>query len=590
MAKFPLDFSKFKKTGGDQHHTVLESPEGHSIKIAHKALSPKMREQLHKLQSVPSAASQSMPMQRMPMQQPMADGGDVEETNMSKLLGGIRKAFNGEDAPSKPAPQSDSASITRSAPAPQSSSAPTGSKRDQALGSIRDAFKAEGGMIKEYAEGTPDVEQPAQQPASPDLSQMSQQLQNMQPPTDQAAQQAPQQPADLSQMSQQVQAMQPPQQQQPAPPKDEFTKIGENAEKNAYETSTYQLARAADAQKAADQYQDHIKNLNDDYQSFVDDVQQQHIDPNRYMANKSTLGKIGTVLSVALGGLGTINGGRNVALDMLNRSIDQDIDAQKAELGKRENLLSANMRQYGNVRDAADMSRIMAQGITLQHLQALQAQATAPMAKMQAQAMATQLQNQINTGMQQLGMRRMLQSGNTNLEGMDPAQLVPSIVPEAHQKDVLHEISQAQNAAHNGDIMMQNFDKATQENTIAGRIGRAGFAPPSILTMRALALPMIHDAEGRVNEFEQKTLNDLEPKPGDKESTIAAKKQALRAFLDQKASAPTAKSYGIDLNKFKSTGSPELRLPPQQQAMVQWARANPNNPNAQLVLKKLGVQ
>jgi hypothetical protein len=232
----------------------------------------------------------------------------------------------------------------------------------------------------------------------------------------------------------------------------------------------------------------------------------------------------------------------------------------------------------------------MAQGITLQHLQGLQAQATAPMAKMQAQAMATQLQNQINTGMQQLGMRRMLQSGNTNLEGMDPAQLVPSIVPQEHQKEVLHEISQAQNAAHNGDILMQNFDKACKENTIAGRIGHLGFTPASILAMRALALPMIHDAEGRVNEFEQKTLSDLEPKPGDSESKVAAKRQALRAFLDQKASAPTAKAFGIDLNRFKSTGSPEMRLPPQQQAMVQWARANPNNPNSAMLLKKLGVQ
>ena len=70
-----------------------------------------------------------------------------------------------------------------------------------------------------------------------------------------------------------------------------------------------------------------------------------------------------------------------------------------------------------------------------------------------------------------------------------------------------------------------------------------------------MMLPIIHDAEGRVNEFEQKTTSDLEPKPGDTAAKIQAKRQALEAFLNQKKSAPTAKGFGINLDNFGSTSS-----------------------------------
>jgi len=43
----------------------------------------------------------------------------------------------------------------------------------------------------------------------------------------------------------------------------------------------------------------------------------------------------------------------------LNRQIDRDIDAQKATLGRKESLLSANMRQFGNLHDATQMTKVM---------------------------------------------------------------------------------------------------------------------------------------------------------------------------------------------------------------------------------------
>jgi hypothetical protein len=109
--------------------------------------------------------------------------------------------------------------------------------------------------------------------------------------------------------------------------------------------------------------------------------------------------------------------------------------------------------------------------------------------------------------------------------------------------------------------------------------------------MNALELPMIHDQEGRVNEYEQKTLNDLHPLPGDSNPKVAQKRQAYESFIQNKSSAPLAKSHGIDLQNFQSTSTnPELSMTPQQRQMLAIARTNPNHPNAKLIFKKLGVQ
>src|SRR3954469_15687420 len=56
-----IDFSRFKKVSSDKVSTTLRHNQGHEIKVAHKPLSPKFKEQLD----------------RLPMY--MAEGGDTEE-------------------------------------------------------------------------------------------------------------------------------------------------------------------------------------------------------------------------------------------------------------------------------------------------------------------------------------------------------------------------------------------------------------------------------------------------------------------------------------------------------------------------------
>ena len=80
-------------------------------------------------------------------------------------------------------------------------------------------------------------------------------------------------------------------------------------------------------------------------------------------------------VAVALGAMGsTITGGKNDALDVIQSQINRDIDAQKSELGQRNNLLSFNLNRLGNLQAAEQATR-------LQQLSVVQAQLQAAAAK-----------------------------------------------------------------------------------------------------------------------------------------------------------------------------------------------------------------
>jgi hypothetical protein len=69
-----------------------------------------------------------------------------------------------------------------------------------------------------------------------------------------------------------------------------------------------------------------------------------------------------------------------------------------------------------------------------------------------------------------------------------------------------------------------------------------------------MALPMIHDKEGRVNEYEMKTLEDIMPGSGKFQGTEAQNRQAWIQFMKQKQATPIANSFGIRIPQ-NSAGS-----------------------------------
>ena len=119
-----------------------------------------------------------------------------------------------------------------------------------------------------------------------------------------------------------------------------------------------------------------------------------------------------TAIGLFLGGIGGgLTGQGNPAMDFLNKQIDRDIEAQKADLGNKKTLLEANLRQFGNLRDATDMTRIQQTEIYKSQL-AKAAMATGnPLIQARANAQINQWDLQNASLQQQMTQNQLLYGG-----------------------------------------------------------------------------------------------------------------------------------------------------------------------------------
>lgn len=538
MAKFGLDLSKFHKVGGDEKTTTLRHSDGHIMTIAHKALSPKMRNQLSALES---------PKIEKPKKPSYADGGDVESNiDYDKLL-------PQEESESRPYGTPDTAPPAAAQQAP-SLPPPT----------------------------PPGVQMPQAGTPTPDVSPLAAQAAKAEQPSDITQQDLSKENPDIMKGYQrQVQAAQ---------------MEGAATADMALQQERQLKANALTQQDLKTQFQNHYKALDDERNNFQQDILNQHIDPNRYMGSKSTISKIGTAIGLIMGGIGGgLSGGPNQAMQFLNSQIDRDIDAQKAELGKRETLLSANMRQFGNLDAATNMTRMMTSDIIKTQLQQAAAKAQSPIAKANAMRVIGQLEQQTAPMAMQLATRQMLMSGGGNGPGQlmqqDPAKFIPSVVPEKEQPAAFKEAQEAQSMASAKNNIISSFNQIAKLQTLGSRLADPIQSKNQIAAIKdPLVAGLSKATAGRFTEQDAGMLESLFPKLSDNEKTVALKRQKIDNLISEKMHFPVLSAYGLDPSKFASTAAtPESQLNPQQASFVRYAKAHPEDPKSALLLKKLGI-
>jgi hypothetical protein len=87
-----------------------------------------------------------------------------------------------------------------------------------------------------------------------------------------------------------------------------------------------------------------------------DDLANSKLDPERWWKNRNTGQKIAGTIGLILGGIGqAFGGGPNQALALIDKSIERDVDAQKVELGKKENQLSHYLQQGHSIMAARQL-------------------------------------------------------------------------------------------------------------------------------------------------------------------------------------------------------------------------------------------
>lgn len=299
-----LDMSQFKKVSEDEHNAVLRHPKGHSIKIAKEALSKKMKEQLsglplHKEEGGEiSSAEESW--QKAPQQAPQAPPPVVVINNGQQqpapapAMADMPPSIAPSQAPQQPDYFAQQATTATTTPTDRGPAA-TPKPTTQAKGDPSTA------LFDNYSRGL------------------------------------------VGGINEQIKGAE-----------KEAVAEGELGKSKA-SINALQAATSQDMlQKATDEYTAREKEIG----SLREDIKNGHISPTQYLDNMSTAGKIKTAIGLLIGGIGqSYNGRENPVAKFLDQQIDRNIDAQKADLGKKNNLLGALLAQEKNLFGATEMFR-----------------------------------------------------------------------------------------------------------------------------------------------------------------------------------------------------------------------------------------
>ena len=514
-----MDFSRFKKIASDSKSTTLKHPEGHKIVVAHHALSPAMKKQLKDLPTK------------------YADGGEVDEEGDRSPA----SMFMPEEA--------------------QAASDKKLSISDQERAAL-DAVKANEGTLPSDSMGPvqpePSVYDRVMNTLNPTFpgEQRAEALNQWQAgrAVDNAALAAPQAgpaPASLGAPTLAPQA-----------PSDPF---GMEAYGNTFmkgvgeqKAGIQQQAAAEGAQgaqqleaekgmeqylqKAQGDYQKNFQSLTNEYRAVMQDVQNQKINSNHYMESRTGLQKVMTLIGLAMGGM--------QAQGLLEKFIQGDVEAQKANLGKSENLLSANLRQFGNLHDATQMTFAMQNGIYSTKLKQAAAQAMDPLAKARALQLAGQLDAQAAPVLQQLAMKKAAMGG---LQGIsDPSQkirfgVMTGMIPQPEGEHLYKELGDAQNMVRARDNILSAFDKVGQLNTVTNRATSPLQSKSQIAAIKdPLVAALSKETAGRFTEQDAKFLDGLFPSVTDNAKTVALKRAQIERLISEKMHFPRLQAFGVN--------------------------------------------
>lgn len=308
---------------------------------------------------------------------------------------------------------------------------------------------------------------------------------------------------------------------------------------------------AAEQQLDTVRYNKRLQGLDQEQALLTQAYMNGKIDPQRMWHNADTGNKIGAAIGILLSGIGSgLTGQPNMAMGVINKMIDQDIDAQRSDLGKQHSLLEMNLQKYGRLDQAMQATRIQKLSTVQAQIAQQAAQAKGPMAKAQAQSADADI------GMQLTGMRQDLAwkqafydrqggggqkpgSSGVDLEGLRLGSQVGAIS---------HEDSAAANKEAGQYMEMTNkitnignaFDKVSALQNIDSRLmsPRESARQIEMLTNFASDLAA-RDLDGRVNPVSLAANQGLFQKLLDDPKTGALGRQTMINAIKAKYSFPT---------------------------------------------------
>ncbi len=678
-----MSFKGWKKVKSEKDHTIMRDNRGHELKIAHSALTPKMRGQLAEIQV--HSDDEETP-------QNFAEGGITKQQHKQSMVDAYNEGNGGPKVvkpnplkPAAPASNIHHISSTGSQPGPSSpkdpnegllntlrkankdredakkpkQEAPKPAKKEPQVGETYSATepqaKAHGGEIQKLAYGTPEegIQDITQEPdlipgvrtsASNPTAYNNEVQAKLDAPVafptpdsmlmaapDVVAEQASDPDAlPITPMGEEAAA---PEATAPAPgiapeetpapaPASLPTGIpsglgggnpsaGIDAEAKAQgelgkqKAAIYDKAMAAQTKAAADN--EKVQNeLLTEMNAVRADVKNGHLDPDRYMSSLSTGKRIATTIGLILGGIGggMTGKGNNLALEMLNHNIDRDLEAQKSEMGNKQNLLGMLDKQYGNLQVAQNVARAVMQDRVIAELSKAESLAMDPIAKARAQqakdAYIAQQRAALAPTAALINVQNLAKAAEADPERgqeyIDQMQYHdPKRAAEYQQRFVpglgfasstegatkIRELSTAVSGAKKSLERLSEINKIPFKSMKPEVRAEADSIAKGLVGM--LRIP--YTGPGALNEGEKQLLTDITGNPTaifSLSSVNQKRLDTLRKDMDGKMRAAAA-SQGV---KMKSAYD---SLPKEQRRIADIARKNPNNPASKLALKKLGL-
>lgn len=349
-----VNLKNWKKIKSDDSYTYFQDHHRNELRVAHTTLSPKMRADLA-----------ALPVH-------MADGGEVEEDKKKKK----------EDE-----------EIKNEIPLSQSIGHKIGETVRTAVGDALGAFQTVGGAIKENV-GEPiantaigAVQGLKGEEAAPLAAPAPEQPVAAAPPVEQPSIITDEQPI-VQEQAAPVAAPAQPQVDQSLMSKG-MSNAMEGIRKEADASQKLAQAQAKALEVSIADQKALEKSAHEQYNTIVgelkqvtEDIKAGHIDPSRVWDNKSSMGKVSTAIGIMLSGIGSgLSGQSNMAMDVLNKEIDRDIDAQKANISNKNNMLHALSQQMGDLRQGTEMLRAIKLGVVADEMRLAAAKTNDPMAK-----------------------------------------------------------------------------------------------------------------------------------------------------------------------------------------------------------------
>lgn len=499
-----MDFSKLKKLHSDEKTTTLVHPHGHTIKVAHDKLSPEHKEALQKLEKFGGDQEvQMFATKGLVEEAPKTDTEQPIELNTQALESPIN--VGKVDIPrTEKVPDAVDTAITN-----MGLHSPMNNPLNQNV------------KVSDLAPNMPNTETQTEKPTNFEFQQPEQQQSPM---------------AAMPDLNAGLEMQ-----------KGAYQKIGQEQAKSFEAQQQIQQQHAQALQDLNNKTQNNFNEYQQASQPIIQAMQNNEIRPDAYYADKSTLGKVSTAIGLLLGGIGSGATGQNVALDFLNKNIDRNIDAQKANISRQHTLLGALQQRFQDSQSATLMAKTLMQEKLVSDIQQQAAKLGTATAQQQALLAIGPLQQQIDQNKMMVARRQALLGGYG--QGQVPASmLVSEMVPEKHQAEAFKEVKEhevMQNTVNNVKQMMDHMGQLQ-------KLGERTLSPlQSKRQVEALQLgiqSLGKEMFGRVNETELHLLENSAPKIGDDINTVREKTKNILDIIQRNHSAPVMQGFGVPLH------------------------------------------